>query len=236
MPILVSASVLGYRSMSGNELYEESQRAYDRVAATYALDADGEQVDYELLALFLERLKPPGLLLDVGCGPGQYSRRFATAGFDVVALDNSRGMIDELQRRGRPESVTPVLDDMRSYEYGVSRFDGIWACASLIHVVADQLLQVLVRMANSLAPTGVLMANFAISDFGLRHERLGASSYASGGRFFQHYASEADVLELLGRAGLHVDDTYAREVNPILPSGERGHIVWLNTICSRIHQ
>lgn len=220
--------------MSGNDLYEDSRRAYDIAAESYAVDSRGEKVDEELLDFFLEHVGPPGAVLDVGCGPGQYSRRFAAAGFDVLALDNSPGMLDELERRGRPESITPVLGDMRTYDYGVARFDGIWACASLIHVVTSEVSSVLDRMARSLLPSGVMMANFAISDLGLRHERLGTGTYATGGRFFQHYASEAEVIGLLEGAGLHVDGTYTREVNPILPSGERGHIVWLNTLSSRV--
>lgn len=38
---------------------------------------------------------PGKKLLDVGCGPGQFSRIFANQGFEVVGIDYSKAMIDK---------------------------------------------------------------------------------------------------------------------------------------------
>lgn len=216
------------------DLYEDSLRAYDKLAKNYALSDGVESVDEELLEFFLERL-PKGRLriLDLGSGPGQYSRLFADLGHEVLAADNSPEMLEELDRRGKPDGVTPLLIDMRRLDLPANSLDAIWASAVLIHLVTDDLAETLERLHRSLKPGGVIMANFAISNLGLRHERIGEDEYATQGRFFQHYDDPAVPLARMREAGFIVVETFEKVVRPLIGNGSvRGHIRWLNVLAT----
>lgn len=76
-------------------LYNSSLAAYNRLAPTYGLKDGVEVINEDLARSFVAMLPPHGRVLDLGCGPGQYSRYFASQGYDVEAVDNSPAMIEE---------------------------------------------------------------------------------------------------------------------------------------------
>jgi hypothetical protein len=57
------------------------------------------------------------------------------------------------------------------------RFDGIWACASLLHVPPAELPEVLRRPGRALKPDGVFMPR---SSMGQGNASMGAEVYGSG--------------------------------------------------------
>jgi cyclopropane fatty-acyl-phospholipid synthase-like methyltransferase len=57
----------------------------------------------------LERLLEPGdVVLDVGCGTGQYTLPIARTAARVVGIDPSQPMLDHLEARARTEGITNV--------------------------------------------------------------------------------------------------------------------------------
>ncbi|WP_165071813.1 class I SAM-dependent methyltransferase [Paludisphaera rhizosphaerae] len=54
-------------------------------------EADAEALD--------DRFRPPGRLVDLGCGAGRHAIRSASRGFDVVAIDLARPMLDVVSRK-----------------------------------------------------------------------------------------------------------------------------------------
>lgn len=213
------------------QLYAETVRAYDSMARDYGIDDGAESLDSELVEMFESRLSEQCTILDLGSGPGQYARHFASHGYRVVAVDNSLEMLRELCRRGRHQHVLPVLMDIRDLAFRAEFFDAIWASASLIHVLEKSLDDVLKKLKATLKPDGIMMANFAVSDAGLRYERTGEDSFKSEGRFFQHYGSEKEIVRILGAAGWTVVETSTREVRPPIGDGQvRGYIKWINLI------
>lgn len=54
-------------------------------------EADAEALD--------ARFRTPGRLVDLGCGAGRHAIRFARRGFDVVAIDLARPMLDVVGRK-----------------------------------------------------------------------------------------------------------------------------------------
>jgi SAM-dependent methyltransferase len=55
-----------------------------------------------------ERFVKPGRLVDLGCGVGRHSIRFADRGFPVVAVDLARPMLDIVNRKAE-RTTAPVL-------------------------------------------------------------------------------------------------------------------------------
>jgi SAM-dependent methyltransferase len=109
-----------------------------------------------LYARFLRRLPNGGHILDAGCGSGRDVRAFLDRGYEVYAIDASPRLA-ELASSYCGLSVQVLrLQDVRWQ----NSFDGIWACASLLHVPVLELPGVLIRIADALKPRGVLYASF----------------------------------------------------------------------------
>ncbi|MBP7442318.1 MAG: class I SAM-dependent methyltransferase, partial [Thauera sp.] len=130
-------------------------RHYDSNAARFVEDT--LHVDMSALhARFLAHIPVGGLILDAGCGSGRDSKAFLEAGFRVRAFDGSA----ELARLAAEYLGQPV--DVKRFDEIVecSRYDGIWACASLLHVGEEELPATLARMWASLKPGGVFYLSF----------------------------------------------------------------------------
>ena len=125
--------------------------AYDRSAARYAARAT-----YPLereLARFGEMIPPGGLVLDVGCGPGQYARALTKRGLRVVAFDLSQGMLCQAQVDGTPHLVRA---DMRHLPTGSGSVAGCFVCASLLHLSRSQAPHALAEFRRVLRTGGAL--------------------------------------------------------------------------------
>ncbi len=96
----------------------------------------------------------PGRLLDVGCGPGQLTRRFVDeAGADVSAIDLSERMVELARALGLDARV----GDAEQLPFGDGEFDCVFAGWVLYHVPG--LTQAIAECARVLRPGGRLVAS-----------------------------------------------------------------------------
>lgn len=132
---------------------------------------------------FLAHTPKGGNILDAGCGAGRDSKVFIEKGFDVTAIDASANLAGVAQAYiGQPVQV------MRFQEVTWhDTFDGIWACASLLHVLNSELPNVFQRLARALKPGGILYASFKLGN--------GEREDGKTGRHFTDM-TEADVQKL----------------------------------------
>jgi SAM-dependent methyltransferase len=94
-------------------------------------------------------------------------------GYEVVAFDGSQAMAREASRlTGRDVAVLRFCDVPF-----VGEFDGIWACASLLHVPRPELAFVFERLRDAMRPGGILYASF----------KLGERNRFDGGRHFTDF-------------------------------------------------
>lgn len=136
---------------------------YDQRAASYA--AASHDMDLRpLYARFLPHVRPGGLILDAGCGSGRDALAFRQADFRVEAFDASPQMARQAALLLGQEVPVLCFEDVAWQE----RFDGIWACASLLHVAPADLPDVLRRLQRALRPGGVMFFNFKYGQ-GQRH-------------------------------------------------------------------
>lgn len=117
---------------------------------------------------FLALLPEHASILDLGCGSGRDALAFAQQGLQVEAADGCAAMAERAaQLLGQPVKVM-LFEDLDAKE----RYDGIWACASLLHVPSASLPQILGRIENALKPGGVLYCSFKYGGFeGIRNGR-----------------------------------------------------------------
>lgn len=132
-----------------------------------------ETVTVDMSALyqpFVAHLKPGARILDAGCGSGRDARAFSALGYDVEAFDASA----ELVELARQHSGLPVEQKRFEDVTDVDRYDGIWCCASLLHVPLAELPGVMMLLARALKPGGVWYVSF----------KYGCGERAKDGRVF----------------------------------------------------
>ena len=127
---------------------------------------------------FLEHLPKKAHILDLGCGSGRDSRAFLNAGYIVTAMDAS----DDVATYAEKIIGQPVLRSSFQEMSFCEQFDGVWACASLLHCPRSQIVDVLGQIALSLRPNGVAYMSFKWGDDETADDK---------GRYFNNYTLES---------------------------------------------
>ena len=161
---------------------------------------------------FLPLLQERATILDAGCGSGRDTRYFINRGYQVTAFDASAEVAALAEKEaGQPVQVLRLQD----IQYQ-NQFDGIWACASLLHISAKELPLVFRRLARALKPNGTIYLSF----------KYGQGEYEKQGRRFTDM-DEAGLRAL-------VDDIEALAINELWVTADRRqgreHEQWLNGI------
>lgn len=95
-------------------------------------------------------------ILDVGCGSGRDARAFLDTGYQITALDASKKICEEAEKLIKQEVLCMEFEEMPFQQ----EFDGIWACASLLHVPYTEISGVLKRFRDALKEGGIFYASF----------------------------------------------------------------------------
>jgi SAM-dependent methyltransferase len=132
-----------------------SDHYYEQNAATFFTDT----IDVDMTPLyqrFLPRLPDRADILDAGCGSGRDAKSFADLGHHVIAFDASPSLVALAESH-----LGQTVQCLRFQDIAwLTTFDGIWACASLLHVPAAELPEVMRRLCHALKSGGVLYASF----------------------------------------------------------------------------
>ena len=161
---------------------------------------------------FLALLQPNAYILDFGCGSGRDTKYFMEHGYRVEATDGS----EELCKLASTYTGVSVkymlfqeLDEQKKY-------DGIWACSSILHLPKQELLSVIQKMCIALKDNGVIYTSFKYSNF--EGER--------NGRYFTDFMEDTfrEFIKVIPE--LTVEDQWITlDVRP-----GRGEEKWLNLI------
>jgi SAM-dependent methyltransferase len=128
--------------------YDRHASAY--FAATALVDMRG------LHRRFLSHIPAGGLILDAGCGSGRDTKAFIGQGFRVVAFDGSASMAELASRHcGQHVSQRKFAEVSEQACY-----DGVWACASLLHLPVAEIPDAIARLWAALKPGGVAYLSF----------------------------------------------------------------------------
>ena len=95
---------------------------------------------------FLGYLSPGARILDFGCGSGRDTKYFLGRGFLVDAVDGS----EEFVKRAGAYTGIKVRQLLFQELDEQNRYDGIWACSSILHLTLGELEDVFGRMARAL--------------------------------------------------------------------------------------
>lgn len=140
---------------------------------------------------FMDTLPEGGAILDLGCGSGRDSFEFLERGYDVTAIDGAEELCELASIHIGQDVLCMKFEELDFDEV----FDGIWASASLIHILPDEFRNIFGMVLKALKPQGILYMSFGHGDF---------AGYRNG-RYFQdfktkvmkEFLSEYEDLEVL---------------------------------------
>ena len=128
---------------------------YECEAAAWDRDRGRDLIEKPWLDRFAALLPPGGTILDLGCGMGEpIARHLIERGCSLTGLDSAPSLI-EMCRTRFPDHRW-LVGDMRELALG-TRFGGIIAWHSFIHLAPDDQLPMFPRLADHLTPGGALM-------------------------------------------------------------------------------
>ncbi len=133
---------------------EQTISTYNKIADIYTDRYFDISPDQPLVDRFLDLLEPEAKILDVGCGPGNFTQYLVSQGFQVEGIDLSEGML--ASARGHLPHVPLQNMDLRDLTYPDNSFDGIFSAYSLIHVPAAEINKTLLGFHRVLTENGYL--------------------------------------------------------------------------------
>ena len=151
-------------------------------------------------------------VLDFGCGAGRDSKYFVEAGLDVVAIDGSAELCQIAERYAGIPVQQMLFQELNEQ----NRYDGIWACSSILHLTKKELKSVFKKMLDALTDNGIIYTSFKYGEF--EGER--------NGRYFTDFTYESFFEFIRDMKGIAIEEYwYTGDVRP-----GREDQKWLNLL------
>ena len=164
---------------------------------------------------FLSYLDDGASVLDFGCGSGRDTKYFLECGYNVEAMDGSVKLCEIASAYAGIQVKNILFEDLNEVE----KYDGIWACSSILHLNKDELKKVFGLMCKALKKNGIIYTSFKYGEYeGMRN-----------GRFFTDFTEESFHTFMSDICGLVIEEEWiSADVRP-----GRGDEKWLNLIIKK---
>ena len=164
---------------------------------------------------FLEKLNPDAYILDFGCGAGRDTKYFLSRGYQIDAIDGSEQLCRIASKYTGIKVRQMLFQELDEKE----KYDGIWACASILHLPKKQLREVLENMYAALKSEGWIYTSFKYGKF--EGER--------NGRYFTDFTTDTFKDFIHDMHGLKIEEHWITgDVRP-----GRGEEKWLNLLLQK---
>ena len=188
--------------------YNQCAEAYNETTLNIEFDSKRE--------MLLKYLQPNAHILDLGCGSGRDSKGFLQKGYKVTAVDGSKELCKIASKNIGQDVICQLFNELDA----VNEFDGVWACASLLHLPTNELKQTLKRVEKALKKDGYFYASFKYGDFEGERE----------GRYFNDF-TEVSFNTLLKEFPI-LELQEVEVTTDVIPGRE--NVSWLNVIMKKI--
>ena len=177
-------------------------------------------VDFTVVQERFRKMLPVGSrILDFGCGSGRDTKYFLEKGYRVEATDGSSELCKLASAFTGIEVKEMLFQDLDAS----GKYEGIWACSSILHLSKKELLPVIRKMCDALKDNGVIYTSFKYGDF--EGER--------NGRYFTDFIEDSFQKIIADISELKIEDCWiTSDVRP-----GRDEEKWLNLLLrkSNIH-
>jgi len=198
------------------DIYRQVQNTYDHIVLDFAKRNHFSMAD-NLVTLAQELTKhigQSGRLVDVGCGTGRDMAWFELHRITTIGVDLSMGMLTYAREYVRGELVSM---NMRNLGFRNAFFDGVWCCASLLHLPKADAVFALQEIRRILKLGGMFILSIQEGN----NEGWEDGSIPGAQRFFARY-QENEMRNMLSTnkfAILKIDSSQTAERN------------WLSFVC-----
>lgn len=172
---------------------------YNKVADKYAQKYFDDLTDTPYINKFLALLPKSAKVLDIGCGPGTFTKYLLGKGFDVEGIDLSSEML-RLARENVPQAKFAEID-MRKLTYPDESFDGLLVAYSLIHIPSEEIPAALKGFYRILKLGGVVLI---VAQKG-KPDKIVDEPLKEGEKIFINFFTKERLTKFLTEAGFKVE-------------------------------
>ncbi|MFC1647016.1 class I SAM-dependent methyltransferase [Patescibacteria group bacterium] len=174
---------------------------YDRIAEEYAVSMNAYAPEVERKK-FLKHLNEGKVVLDAGCAAGRDSIYFAQHGKNIIGIDLSKKLL-EIARKSAP-NIEFINKDIRKLDFCQNTFDGIWACAVLLHLKREEAQEVVKKFYEIQKPGGIL---FIMVKLGIGETDIAEKLSSDTTRHFTLFEKE-EIERFIKSAGYIILESY----------------------------
>ena len=165
---------------------------------------------------FLDALPKGAYILDFGCGSGRDTKAFLEAGYLVDATDGSYELCEKASEYTGIQVKQLLFQELNA----IDTYDGVWACASILHLPKEELKEVIRKISTALKQNGVLYTSFKYGVFeGVRQDR-----------YFTDFTKETLTDFWADISSFQIFDTWITQ--DVRPGREEEQ--WINLLARRI--
>jgi ubiquinone/menaquinone biosynthesis C-methylase UbiE len=172
---------------------------YEKIADIYSKQYFDDLTDVPYIDKFLEKLPVDGKILDVGCGPGQFTKYMMDKGFEVQGIDYSTQML-KIASQKVPSGTFNQMD-MRELEFEDEKFDGLLLAYSLIHIPSEDIPRTLKGFYRVLKPQGYIEI---IAQKG-EADRIIDEPFMPSEKMFFNFFTKEGLSKFLEEAGFRIE-------------------------------
>lgn len=166
------------------------KETYNKIAEDWFKDHKDDDWWVKGTDKFISLLKPNSHVLDVGCGAGVKSKYLSEKGLRVTGIDFSDKLI-EIAKREVP-SVEFQIMDMNDVENLNTKFDAVFAQASILHIPKKKIMEVILKLTSVVNNSGFLyIAVKGVNDNNKEEDVIKENDYGYDyERFFSYFRME----------------------------------------------
>lgn len=176
------------------EVYNHNAQEYHQQSLSRVPIAEREK--------FIKMIPTGGNILDLACGSGRDTEFFVKSGYRTVGIDMSFDLLSIASER--VTAATFYQQDMRKLRFPENSFDGIWACAALLHLKKQELGPVLGSIRKILKPGGMTFLHVKV---GTGQKLKAEPSLPGKSRFYAYYRPD-EFNDYIRKADLTITETY----------------------------
>lgn len=222
---IVMAEIEKFLSRTVDDKSKLAVSTYEKIADIYTKQYFNDLSDTPYIDKFLEKLPSKAKILDVGSGPGQFTKYMMDKGFEVVGIDFSKEMVATAKKMVSEGDFRYM--DMRSLDLRKETFDAVLAAYSLIHIPSEHILETLRGFNRVLRPGGYIEI---IAQKGEADKVIDEPFLPSEKMFFNFFTKER-LVNFLVKAGFEIE--YQLETDSEDPDSASDKVIY--TIAKKIH-